>query len=144
MAWLTQNRNTKTVLLNWGNYYIYTKVDHEQGSAFFSTDWVRSHDQITCQQRDFCPIISSSTTIFCNHANMTEGKCSQGKCGKDRTCKGRVEGHAREGERAWKGTIGVHSTPAIFFISFTLLLTFFHPGTSTSFLPLAEHGKCAI
>src|SRR6266567_582218 len=76
MAWITQNRNTQTVLLNQSYDYMFTKVGHEQGFAFSSADWVRSRDQLTCQQGDSCLISSLSTTNFHGRPLMTQRKCS--------------------------------------------------------------------
>src|SRR5205807_4970144 len=91
MAWLTQNRNTRTVLLNQSYDYMFTKVGHEQGFAFFSADWVRSHDQLTRQQGNSCLISSLSTTNFCSYPLMTQRKCgdydaTEGQRGTEGSC----------------------------------------------------------
>ena len=110
MAWPTQNRNTKTVLLNQSNYYMYTKVGHEQGSAFFSTDWVRSHDQITRQQPDFCP-----HQFFIHHYLPPHNRTQIRQPQRD----GRAE---KDGKRPRAGVLG---TPTVFYIFFSI--THYYP-----------------
>ncbi len=80
---------------------MYTKVGHGQGFAFFSTDWVRSHDQITHQQADFYPY------HFFTHHYLTPHDTTQMRQPRH---DGRAEGD-RKGPR-----VSVLGTPAVFFI----------------------------
>jgi len=93
------------VLLNYNYYYMYPKVGHRQAFAFFSTDWVKSRDQITCQQPDFCP-----HQFFIHHYLPRHDRTQTQRL----RCDGRAE---KDGKRPRAGVLG---TPAVFYIFFSI------------------------
>ena len=87
-------------------YFKYAKVGHQQTSAFCSTDWVRSRDQFTCQQADFC---LDHFHYYLPPHDTTE------------TRQPRRDGRAEEDRK--RPRVGVPGTPTVFLSFFSIILT---------------------
>ena len=111
------------MLLNNSYNCLYTKVGHGQAFAFFSTDWVRSCDQITCQQTD-CP-----DQFFIHHWLTPHDTTQMWRP----TRNGRAEGD-RKGPRA-----GVLGTPAVFLKIFMFYWLVFPPPAHPLPPPIHPH-----
>jgi len=92
----------------WLQYYLkYAKVGHQQTSAFCSTDWVRSRDQFTRQQADFCLDHFFNIHYYLPPHDTTE------------TRQPRRNGRAEEGGK--RPRVGVPGTPTVFLSFFSHL-----------------------